>query len=326
MLTLLLVAAFQAQEPPKAPPFDLLLEPADPQIEYLVYTPKRSRTLLLRLNIVNRRSKDPIEVPEPADYAAGLSIGKAGGGWVREVKDPPASSGARKLASREFFGKVVDAAPLLEPDGKPVDDGIYLLQWRAGDGFSNVLPVVVIPDYRATFETNRGSFTVQFYPHLAPVTVLNFIALVKDNYYTEEGNTFHRILPGTLLQGGCKTGDGRSAGPPIKPEFHPLARHLPGTISMVRNPDDPTSGSVQFFLCAKACPQFDGGYAAFGGVVDKEGIGVLQRIAESTTTHHECPKCDKQPCKEGEKGCGTHHSDKPLSPVKIRKLTLEEVP
>lgn len=326
MMIPVLLAAILAQEAPKPPLFDLLIEPAAPQVEYLVHHPKRDGEMLLRLNVVNRRSKQPIETPEPADYPTGLSLRKPDGAWVREVKEPPAAAGRRLLAPREFFGKVVDAAPLLEPGGKPLDDGIYLFQWRVGDGLSNILPVVVIPDYRATFETNRGTFTIAFYPHLAPVTVLNFVALAKAGYYTEEGNTFHRVLPGKLIHGGCKTGDGRSVGDTIKGEFHPQARHLAGTISMARSGDDPDSGSVQFFLCAKAGPEYDGRYAAFGRVTDTEGLGVLQRIAETQTTHHKCPPCDHEPCKEGEKGCGTHHTDKPLSPVKIRKLTLEEAP
>src|SRR5699024_3995771 len=121
-------------------------------------------------------------------------------------------------------------------------------------------PVVTI-----TME-NGDVMKAELYPEIAPNTVNNFISLVKKGFY--DGLTFHRIIKGFMIQGGCPLGNG--AGGPgycIKGEFsgngfdNPL-KHEEGVLSMARAMMPDSAGS-QFFIMHKAAPHLDGQYAAF---------------------------------------------------------------
>ena len=136
----------------------------------------------------------------------------------------------------------------------------------------------------------------------APITVENFEKLVRDGFY--DGLTFHRIIPGFMIQGGCPLGTGTGGpGHTIKGEFksngvdNPI-RHTRGVISMARSMM-PNSAGSQFFIMHKDAPHLDGQYAAFGRVVD--GIEVVDEIASVETDY----------------------SDKPTTPVVIKSITIE---
>ncbi len=136
----------------------------------------------------------------------------------------------------------------------------------------------------------------------APITVENFEKLVRDGFY--DGLTFHRIIPGFMIQGGCPLGTGTGGpGHTIKGEFksngvdNPI-RHTRGVISMARSMM-PNSAGSQFFIMHKDAPHLDGQYAAFGRVV--EGIEVVDEIASVETDY----------------------SDKPTTPVVIKSITIE---
>ena len=136
-----------------------------------------------------------------------------------------------------------------------------------------------------------GSIVVELYPDIAPITVENFQKLVAQGFY--DGLTFHRVISGFMIQGGCPNGNG-SGGPgwTIKGEFSANGvkndlKHTRGVISMARqgNPynDAPyrdTAGS-QFFIMHQDYPSLDGQYAAFGKVVS--GIEVVDKIAAVKT-------------------------------------------
>lgn len=125
----------------------------------------------------------------------------------------------------------------------------------------------------------------------APVTVENFEKLVKDGFY--DGLTFHRVIPGFMIQGGCPLGTG-TGGPgwQIKGEFesngvqNPL-KHTRGVISMARSMMPDSAGS-QFFIMHQDAPHLDGQYAAFGRVV--EGMDVVDEIAAVATDFRDKPK------------------------------------
>ncbi|MEG0769919.1 MAG: peptidylprolyl isomerase [Ruthenibacterium sp.] len=125
----------------------------------------------------------------------------------------------------------------------------------------------------------------------APITVENFEKLVKKGFY--DGLTFHRVIPGFMIQGGCPDGTG-SGGPGygIKGEFeqngfqNPI-KHKRGVISMARS-GMPNSGGSQFFLMQADAPHLDGGYAAFGHIV--EGIEVVDEIAALPVDGRDKPK------------------------------------
>ena len=135
-----------------------------------------------------------------------------------------------------------------------------------------------------------GVIEVELYPDVAPITVENFIKLVKKGFYN--GLTFHRIIKGFMIQGGCPKGNGTGGpGYSIKGEFlangvnNPL-KHTRGVISMARAMDLNSAGS-QFFIMHKDAPHLDGQYAAFGKVV--KGIEVVDAIASVPTNYYDMP-------------------------------------
>lgn len=124
----------------------------------------------------------------------------------------------------------------------------------------------------------------------APLTVQNFEKLAKEGFY--DGLTFHRIIPGFMVQGGDPDGTGMG-GPAtrVKGEFaqngwnNPLP-HLRGAISMARS-GDPNSAGSQFFIVHQDAPHLNGSYAAFGKVV--EGMDVVDKIANVPTGPNDRP-------------------------------------
>ena len=135
-----------------------------------------------------------------------------------------------------------------------------------------------------------GTIKVTLYPEYAPLTVENFIKLAKEGFYN--GLTFHRIIKGFMIQGGCPKGNGTGGpGYEIKGEFfakgvnNPL-KHTRGVISMARTMD-PNSAGSQFFIMHEDAPHLDGQYAAFGKV--NEGIEVVDAIASVPTNYYDMP-------------------------------------
>ena len=124
-----------------------------------------------------------------------------------------------------------------------------------------------------------GKIVIELDAEAAPVTVANFLKLVDEGYY--DGLTFHRIIPGFMIQGGCPDGTGMG-GPKerIKGEFasngwdNPIS-HVRGVISMARS-GDPNSAGSQFFITNADSLYLDGDYAAFGVVIS--GMEVVDEI------------------------------------------------
>ena len=149
---------------------------------------------------------------------------------------------------------------------------------------------------------NGKTIKAELYPEIAPNTVNNFISLVQKGFY--DGLTFHRVIYGFMIQGGCPYGTGTGGpGYQIKGEFagngfaNNLA-HEEGVLSMARSMMPDSAGS-QFFIMHKAAPHLDGQYAAFGRVI--EGMDVVNEIEE----------------------CDTDFSDRPLDPQVMKKVTVE---
>lgn len=146
---------------------------------------------------------------------------------------------------------------------------------------------------------NGKEIKLELYPEKAPITVANFEKLVGEKFY--DGLTFHRIISGFMIQGGCPIGDG-TGGPEerIKGEFLSNGvpndlKHKRGVISMART-KDPNSAGSQFFIMHADVPQLDGDYAAFGRVI--EGMETVDEIASAETGY----------------------GDRPLKPVVIKRI------
>lgn len=138
---------------------------------------------------------------------------------------------------------------------------------------------------------NGKKIKIELYPEIAPISCENFEKLVKQGFY--DGLTFHRVIPGFMIQGGCPNGTG-TGGPGwnIKGEFaangvnNPI-KHTRGVISMARAMD-PNSAGSQFFIMHQDAPHLDGQYAAFGHVVS--GMDAVDEIAAAATDWNDKPR------------------------------------
>lgn len=136
-----------------------------------------------------------------------------------------------------------------------------------------------MPDYPTVkLETSEGTVNLELWDDVAPKHAANFLKLVGDGFY--DGLTFHRIIPGFMIQGGCPKGDG-TGGPGwhVDAEFNDR-KHEPGVLSAARS-SDPNSAGSQFFVCLtrENCQHLDGQYTAFGKVTD--GMDAVEAIAST---------------------------------------------
>lgn len=137
---------------------------------------------------------------------------------------------------------------------------------------------------------NGKEMLVELYPEVAPISVDNFKKLVSEGFYN--GLTFHRVIPGFMVQGGCPDGTGMGGpGYGIKGEFASNGvennlKHTKGVLSMARSMMPDSAGS-QFFLMHADAPHLDGDYAAFGKVI--EGLDVIDEIASVKTDRNDKP-------------------------------------
>ncbi len=129
-----------------------------------------------------------------------------------------------------------------------------------------------------------GYIVLELYPDIAPNTVNNFVNLILDGFY--DNNSFHRLVPGFVLQGGDPNGNGTGGpGYSIKGEFtrngfKNTLKHTEGIISMARAKGYNSAGS-QFFIMLGNAETLDNKYAAFGKVI--EGMDVLRKIEKIET-------------------------------------------
>ena len=143
-----------------------------------------------------------------------------------------------------------------------------------------------------TFEMENGDvMKAELYPEIAPNTVNNFISLVKKGFY--DGLIFHRVISGFMIQGGDPKGIGVGGpGYGIKGEFLQNGfkndlKHSRGVLSMARS-GNPNSAGSQFFIMHEDSPHLDGGYAAFGKLI--EGIEVVDKICSVRVDWNDKPR------------------------------------
>ena len=157
------------------------------------------------------------------------------------------------------------------------------------------MPVEELSKYHVIMSTNQGDMEIEFWPDVAPNHVRNFLDLSYTGFY--DGKTFHRVIPGFMIQGGDPTGTGTGSGPRmLKAEFNDK-KHLPGVLSMARS-SDPNSASCQFFICHKTASSLDKQYSGFGQLVS--GLEVVDKIVNVKR----------------------NSNDKPFDPQTIKKCTV----
>jgi len=165
------------------------------------------------------------------------------------------------------------------------------------------LPAVVekskeMKTMKIEMKTSMGTIKADLYPEEAPKTVENFVTLAKKGFF--EGIIFHRVIPGFMVQTGDPTGTGMGGpGYSFKDEFSKNLRHTePGMFSMANS--GPNTNGSQFFITVAATPWLDNKHSIFGKVT--EGMDVVEKIVSVK--------------KDGR--------DKPVTPVKIEKVTIAE--
>lgn len=156
-----------------------------------------------------------------------------------------------------------------------------ILLTGCGKRVENPIVTMEISDY--------GTIKIELYPKYAPNTVANFVNLVESGFYND--NTFHRLVPGFVLQGGDPDGDGTGGpGYTIKGEFSEngygknTLKHDKGVVSMART-NMPNSAGSQFFIILDDTKtihaSLDNKYAAFGKVI--EGMNIIENIEKNAT-------------------------------------------
>ena len=159
--------------------------------------------------------------------------------------------------------------------------------------------------------TDGKKINLELYPEHAPITVENFLSLVKKGFY--DGLCFHRVIENFMIQGGGFIYDDgliqKPAPKTIKGEFiangvNNKLKHTAGVISMARTMVK-DSASSQFFICTVDTPHLDGQYAAFGKVIDKESLETAIAISKVET------------------GYVDYYSDVPIEPIVIK--TIKEI-
>ena len=131
--------------------------------------------------------------------------------------------------------------------------------------------------YSAIIQTETGNIVLELFARDVPVTVNNFVFLVREGFYN--GTTFHRVIPGFVAQGGDPTGTGGgNPGYFFADEFSQHT-HIAGVLSMANSGSD-TNG-CQFFITYTPQHHLDGKHSVFGQVI--EGMDVLERIKQGDT-------------------------------------------
>ena len=157
-------------------------------------------------------------------------------------------------------------------------------------------------DTYATLKTNHGDIRIRLFPDQAPATVRNFVELAQGEKEYEDpttgeqkkgrfydGLTFHRVIDGFMIQGGCPRGDGRGGpGYQFNDEFHPELRFDRPYLLAMANAGPGTNGS-QFFITVGATSWLNRKHTIFGEVADDDSRKVVDSIAGAQTDPRDRP-------------------------------------
>lgn len=215
----------------------------------------------------------------------------------------PATGRSVVIAPRATVGTQIELSRYCEALKRP---GTYEIQWRPYHGTlqSNKLRLVVAPLRQAIIHTDFGRMTIRFDYDQAPNHVENFIELAEKGFY--DGLTFHRVVHGGLIQGGCPRGDGtglRPDGKVLKAEISDLPIDI-GSVVMATARNDPDSGSCQFYISLTRLRGLEGKQTVFGRLIGEESFATLRKLGSVPTGDQ----------------------DRPIKPVYIRDISLDNIP
>jgi cyclophilin family peptidyl-prolyl cis-trans isomerase len=196
------------------------------------------------------------------------------------------SSSLRRIGTRLSVAALISGAALLSSCGSSSSDikATGPIVEKGGYYTGPALDTMTSnPNRLVTIETKQGIIKLQLFDKIAPKHVAHMIELVKSGFYN--GLTFHRIIPGFMIQGGDPNsrdedlgndGYGDPSLQKVQAEFSKL-EHKRGILSAARS-TDPHSATSQFFICHASAPSLNGKYSIYGQVVD--GMDVVDKIAQ----------------------------------------------
>ena len=187
------------------------------------------------------------------------------------------------------------------PTGKEIHLNIGQIE-KIKEKSKNFEPDPILDNDIIIMETTKGIIKLKFYPEVAPKHCYNFKKLANSGFY--DGTSFHRIIPGFMIQGGDinsldgdPKNDGRGGpGWTVDAEFSNIS-HKRGILSMARS-SDPNSAGSQFFICVADAPHLDGKYTVFGEVI--ENINVIDSIVKTPTNYMEVKRRSRDSIPKGE--------------------------
>ncbi len=202
--------------------------------------------------------------------------------------EPPGAEHVVRLAPTALLGTELDLREALRSVRYP---GFYRVEWRpfGQRGRTATAEFRIEARKTAILVTDAGKINFRLFYDEAPRNVESFLELVRAGFYN--GRSFHRIIPGFLIQGGCPRGDGtgiRPDGRLLPAEFHKHAFQL-GTLAMARKPSDLNSASCQFFITLGRAETLDGSYSVIGQADDEESVRTLQALAAIPTDVRDRP-------------------------------------
>lgn len=236
---------------------------------------------------------------EPARTGPAVQGTTAAGGDPAGPTGEPSGSRFSKGEEPPVGMSVAEIAEFNAAQGDPVEGFFSLDEALAG------LPGPEAGDLWVEFVTNRGIIDCKLHEQLTPYTVANFVGLARgirpwydrdlDEWVTGkpyyDGTTFHRVIPGFMIQGGDPTATGRgNPGYVVPDELHPELGHDGGALSMANK--GPNTGSAQFFIVLEPAPHLDGAHTVFGRCTGP-GVDVANAIANVAVGDLDKPVTDE---------------------------------
>jgi len=241
---------------------------------------------------VAARAKAAETAPDPAqkvsDSAAAAGAAKAAGETA--VDSAKVLEAVGDAAGKSVADTTAKAASEVKPaDTKPAEAAARPVEAKPEEPVDPTAPYKNVTfakgeKPRIVMETSMGNMVIELWPDVAPKHCQSFVYLINKGFY--DSLTFHRIVPGFVIQGGDPQGTGMGGpGYMVPGEFSTTLKHEEGMLSMARS-QDPNSAGSQFFICLANTPHLDGKYTIFGKVV--EGLEVIHKI-EKTPAQRERP-------------------------------------